>query len=136
MAAKRHGDGRLCLCDRPDGSCARLAVRRLSQDRVQELAEEIWAAASGDLPPARPLPDPPDPRSSRAGVSAQAAYQRRHAQERERWRLDWVWLTWGLVGAAPGRWPAPRSPARWRPGSTGPACWMKDMVGVAGGRFL
>jgi len=91
-------DGRLCLCDQADGTCAGLAVRRLSRDRVAELAEEIWIASSGD-----PLPAPPalaDPRSSRAGASAQAAYLRRRAEEREAWRLDWVWLTWGMVGAA------------------------------------
>jgi hypothetical protein len=100
MAGKRHDEGRVCLCDRPDGSCAGLAVRRLSSDRVQELAEEIWTASSGDLLPARPRSDP---RSSRAGASAQAAYVRRRAQERERWRpaLVWLVLTWGLIGAAP-----------------------------------
>jgi uncharacterized membrane protein len=54
MAGKRHDDGGLCLCDRPDGTCAGLAVRRLSQDRVRELAEEIWTASSGNLPPGRP----------------------------------------------------------------------------------
>jgi hypothetical protein len=26
MAGKRHDDGRVCLCDQPDGSCAGLAV--------------------------------------------------------------------------------------------------------------
>src|SRR5512133_2663090 len=100
MAAKRHDDGRLCLCDRADGSCAGLAVRRLSSDRVQELAEEIWTASSGDLLPGRPRSDP---RSSRAGASAQAAYLRRRAQERQRGRpaLVWLVLTWGLIGAAP-----------------------------------
>jgi hypothetical protein len=100
MAGKRHDDGRVCLCDRPDGTCAGLAVQRLSSDRVQELAEEIWTASSGDLLPARSRPDP---RSSRAGASAQAAYVRRRAQERERWRpaLVWLVLTWGLIGAAP-----------------------------------
>src|SRR5512132_4129458 len=100
MAAKRHDQGRVCLCDRPDGSCAGLAVRRLSSDRVQELAEEIWTAASGELLPVRPRSDP---RSSRAGASAQAAYQRRRTQEREAWRpaLVWLVLSWGLIGAAP-----------------------------------
>ena len=53
MAGKRHDQGRVCLCDRPDGSCAGLAVRRLSQDRVRELAEEIWTASSGLLAPVR-----------------------------------------------------------------------------------
>ena len=100
MAAKGHDDGRLCLCDRADGTCPGLAVRRLSSDRVQELAEEIWTASSGDLLPTRSRPDP---RSSRAGASAQAAYVRRRAEERERWQpaLVWLVLTWGLIGAAP-----------------------------------
>jgi hypothetical protein len=97
MAGKRHDDGGLCLCDRPDGTCAGLAVRRLSQDRVRDLAEEIWTASSGYLPPVRP---DGDPRSSRAGASAQAAYRRRRAQEREAWRLGRVWLTWAVIGAA------------------------------------
>jgi nuclease-like protein len=97
MAGKRHDDGRVCLCDRPDGSCAGLAVRRLSPDRVQELAEEIWTASSGYLPPVRP---DGDPQSSRAGASARAAYRRCRAQERERWQLDWLWVTWAMAGAA------------------------------------
>jgi hypothetical protein len=98
MAGKRHDDGRLCLCDRPDGTCAGLAVRRLSQDRVRELAEEIWTASSRHLPPARPALA--DPRASRAGASAEAAYQRRRAQEHERWRPGWVWRAWAVGGAA------------------------------------
>jgi hypothetical protein len=97
MAGKRHDDGGLCLCDRADGTCAGLTVQRLSPDRVQELAEEIWTASSGYLPPVLALPDP---RSSRAGASAQAAFLRRRAQERERWRLGWVWLSWAVIGAA------------------------------------
>jgi hypothetical protein len=100
MAAKRHDDGRVCLCDRPDGTCAGSAVRRLSQDRVQELAEEIWAASLGDLLPARTLPDAPDPRSSRAGASAEAAYRRRRAEEHQAWRLDWAWWSLAVLGAA------------------------------------
>jgi len=83
MAGKRHDDGRVCLCDRPDGTCAGLAVRRLSRDRVRDLAEEIWTASSGYLPPVRDLPDP---RSSRAGASAEIAYRRRREQERATWR--------------------------------------------------
>jgi hypothetical protein len=79
MAGKRHDDGRVCLCDRPDGTCAGLAVQRLSRDRVRDLAEEIWTASSGYLPPVRALPDP---RSSRAGASAETAYRRRREQER------------------------------------------------------
>ena len=54
-----HGDdGRVCLCNRSDGTCAGIAIRRLSLERVRELAEEIWTASSGDLPPPRPAPDP------------------------------------------------------------------------------
>ena len=100
MAGKGHDQGRVCLCDRPDGGCAGLAVRRLSSDRVQELAEDIWAASSGDvldLLSARRLADP---RSSRAGASAQAAYQRRRNQERAAWRLGWRWRSWVILGAA------------------------------------
>ena len=73
-------------CDRPDGSCAGLAVRRLSSDRVQELAEEIWTASSGELLPARPGSDP---RSSRAGASAQAAYVRRRARNAKAGGRPW-----------------------------------------------
>jgi|GEM_PF-1156764 len=99
MAARHHDDGRVCLCDRPDGTCAGLAVRRLSRDRVGELAEEIWAGSSGDLLPGRPLTDP---RGSRAGASAQAAYRRHHDQERECWRPGWVVRVWAVFGAASG----------------------------------
>ena len=90
-------DGRVCLCDRADGTCAGLAVRRLSPARVQDLAEEIWTASSGDLLPARPAADP---RSSRAGASAQAAYLRRREQERKSWGLDWAWWSLAVIGAA------------------------------------
>jgi hypothetical protein len=99
MAARYHDDGRVCLCDRPDGTCAGLAVRRLSRDRVGELAEEIWAGSSGDLLPSRPLTDP---RGSRAGASAQAAYRRQRDQERECWRPGWLVLAWAMFGAAGG----------------------------------
>jgi hypothetical protein len=84
MAGRRHDDGRVCLCDLPDGTCAGLLVRRLSQDRVWELAEEIWTASSGDVLPARPILDP---RSSRAGASAEAAYRQHRDRERAGWRL-------------------------------------------------
>ena len=99
MAARHHDDGRVCLCDRPDGTCAGLAVRRLSRDRVGELAEEIWARSSGHLLPGRPLTDP---RGSRAGGSAQAAYRRHRDQEREGWRPGWLVLIWAMFGAASG----------------------------------
>jgi hypothetical protein len=97
MAGKRHDDGRVCLCDRPDGTCAGLAVQRLSRDRVRDLAEEIWTASSGYLPPVRALPDP---RSSRAGASAETAYRRRREQERATWRPGWAWRAWAVAGAA------------------------------------
>jgi hypothetical protein len=96
MASKRH-DGRVCLCDPPEGICAGLVVRRLSQDRVSELAEEIWTASSGDLLPARPVLDP---RSSRAGASAQAAYRQHRQHERIRWRLGWERWTAAVLGVA------------------------------------
>jgi hypothetical protein len=99
MAGRGHDEGRLCRCDQADESCAGLAVRRLSPERVRELAEELWTASSGALLPARPLADP---RSSRAGASAQAAFVRRRAQERADWRppLVWLVLVWGMLGAA------------------------------------
>jgi hypothetical protein len=99
MGGKRHDDGRVCLCDRPDGSCAGLAVQRLSRDRVRDLAEEIWTASSGLLPPVRAADDP---RASRAGASAQVAYLRRREQERATWRPGWAWRWWGVAGAALG----------------------------------
>jgi hypothetical protein len=97
MAGRRHGDGRLCLCEPTDGTCAGLVVRRLSRDRVRELAEEIWTASSGDLLQAR---SDLDPRSSRAGASAQAAYRRHRERERAGWRLGWARWTAAVVGAA------------------------------------
>jgi hypothetical protein len=116
MAGKRHDHGRLCLCDQADGTCAGLAVKRLSRDRVRDLAEEIWTASSGNLPPARP---PPDPRSSRAGASAQAAYRRRRAQEREAWPLDWAWWSMAVIAAATaGAWLAGATLGDWLVGPT------------------
>jgi hypothetical protein len=97
MGGRRHGDGRVCLCDRPDGSCAGLAVQRLSRDRVRDLAEEIWTASSGLLPPVRA---DGDPRASRAGASAQVAYLRRREQERAAWRPGWAWRWCGVAAAA------------------------------------
>ena len=54
MAGRGHDEGRLCRCDRADGGCAGLAVRRLSPERVWELAEELWTVSSGDLLSAHP----------------------------------------------------------------------------------
>jgi hypothetical protein len=73
------------------------AVQRLSRDRVRDLAEEIWTASSGYLPPVRDLPNP---RSSRAGAAAQTAYHRRREQERATWRPGWAWQAWAVAGAA------------------------------------
>jgi hypothetical protein len=70
----------------PMGGCAALAVQRLSRTRVQELAEEIWTVSTGTTVPVRPLLDP---RGSRPGASAQAAYQRCRHKEREQWRDGW-----------------------------------------------
>jgi hypothetical protein len=97
MGGRRRDEGRVCLCDRPDGSCAGLAVQRLSRDRVRDLAEEIWTASSGLLPPVRA---DGDPRASRAGASAQVAYLRRREAERAAWRPGWAWRWWGVAGAA------------------------------------
>ena len=118
MAGKRHDDGRVCLCDRPDGTCAGLAVQRLSRDRVRDLAEEIWTASSGFLPTVRP---DGDPRSSRAGASAQTAYRRRREAERAAWRPGWAWRGWAVAGAALGRRAADRPDRR-------------RLAGLAGGR--
>ena len=43
MATQHHDP--TCRFDRHDGGCAALAVRRLSQERAYELAEEIWTAS-------------------------------------------------------------------------------------------
>jgi hypothetical protein len=82
MTGKRREDGRACRCDQHDVSCVGLTVGRLSSERVAELAEEIWTASTGRVLPARPIQDP---RSSRPGASAQAAYQRRRQQELRAW---------------------------------------------------
>jgi Nuclease-related domain len=110
MAGRHHDEGRVCLCDLPDGTCAGLVVRRMSQDRVWELAEEIWTASSGDVLPPRPVLDP---RSSQPGASAQAAYRRQRERERASWRFSRGWWTCaavgvaavgGLIGASVGAW--------------------------------
>jgi hypothetical protein len=97
MAGKRHeGEGAGC-CDQADGSCVGLAVRRLSQQRLAELAEEIWTASTGSLLPARPSSDP---RGSRPGASARAAYQRGRQQELEAWRPGRWWRAGTVVATA------------------------------------
>ncbi|HEY7606116.1 MAG TPA: nuclease-related domain-containing protein [Actinomycetes bacterium] len=97
MAGRRHDDGRACLCDLPDGTCAGLLVRRLSHERVWELAEEIWTASSGDALPALPVLDP---RSSQAGASAGAAYRLHRDHERAGWRLGWGWWSTAVAAVA------------------------------------
>ncbi len=99
MAGKRREDDRACRCDRPDVSCVGLTVRRLSSERVRELAEEIWTASTGRVLPARPIQDP---RGSRPGASAQAAYQRRRQTELQAWRHGWWWRAGAAVGVAVG----------------------------------
>ena len=99
MPSKRREHDRACRCDRADGGCAALAVQRLSRTRVQELAEEIWTVSTGTTVPVQPLVDP---RGSRPGASAQAAYQRCRHKEREQWRDRWWWPWRSLVVAAVG----------------------------------
>jgi hypothetical protein len=97
MPYKRREHDRACRCDRGDGGCAALAVQRLSRTRVQELAEEIWTVSTGTTVPVRPLLDP---RGSRPGGSAHAAYQRCQHKEREQWRDGWWWPWRSLLVAA------------------------------------
>jgi Nuclease-related domain len=96
MPSKRHEHDRACRCERADGGCAALAVQRLSRTRVQELAEEIWTVSTGTTVPVQPLLDP---RGSRPGASAHAAYRRCRHREREQWRDRW-WWPWRSVMVA------------------------------------
>ena len=97
MAGKREEGDRACRCHAAEANCAGLHVRRLSSERVLELAEEIWTASSGRTVRPRPAPDP---RASRPGASAQAAYQRRRQQELADWRKGWWWRMGAVVIAA------------------------------------
>ena len=98
MANKRREHDRACRCDQADAGCPALAVQGLSRTRVQELAEEIWTVSTGAIAPIQPILDP---RGSRPGASAQAAYRRRRHKEREQWRAGWrsrwVWLVAAAV---------------------------------------
>jgi hypothetical protein len=97
-AYRRREHDRACRCDQADSGCPALAVQGLSRTRVQELAEEIWTVSTGAIAPVQPVLDP---RGSRPGASAQAAYRRRRHQEREHWRDGWRWRwRWGIVAAA------------------------------------
>jgi Nuclease-related domain len=97
MQGRRHEHQPACGCDPTDVRCAALTVEQLSQDRVRELAEEIWARSTGGRLPARPAPDP---RRSRPGASAFAAYRRHRQREREAWRPGWRWRAGVAVAAA------------------------------------
>jgi hypothetical protein len=100
MAGRRHeGDHHACGCARPDGSCAGLAVRRLDSERVRELAEEIWTASTGRV---MPTPGNLDPRDSRPGASAQAAYRRHREEELKAWRQGCWWRAGALAAATIG----------------------------------
>ena len=99
MAGRRHEGDRAGCCDRADGNCVGLAVQRLSQQRVEELAEEIWTASTGSLLPTRPSSDP---RGSRPGASARDAYRRRRQQELEAWRPGRWWRVGAMLAAAAG----------------------------------
>jgi nuclease-like protein len=88
MQGKRHESEPACGCGPADLSCAALTVRQLSQDRVRELAEEIWTRSTGGRLPASPVPDP---RRSRPGASAFAAYRRYGQLEHQAWRPGWRW---------------------------------------------
>jgi hypothetical protein len=108
MAGRRFQGDHGCCRDRADGSCALAMVGRLSEERVRELAEDIWTASTRTVVQARPSPDP---RSTRPGVSAEGAYRRRRKQEREAWRPGWPRrariVTGGaglLTGLAVGAW--------------------------------
>jgi hypothetical protein len=98
MSGRRYEGSRGCCCEQTDVTCAGLAVGRLSQARVRELAEEIWTVSTGTLP-ARPTRDP---RSSQAGAAAQAAFRRRRQQELDAWRPGWRWRAAGAAGVAAG----------------------------------
>ena len=97
MQGKRHESEPRCGCDPADLRCAALTVRQLSGDRVGELAEEIWARSTRGRPPASPTPDP---RRSRPGASAFAAYRRYRQQERASWRPRWRYRAGAAVATA------------------------------------
>ena len=99
MAGRHYDHDRVCCCDQADANCAGLAVRRLSQERVRELAEEIWTASTGSTLPVRALRDPC---SSHPGASARAAYRRQRQQEREAWRPGRTWRAVAVATAAVG----------------------------------
>lgn len=96
MAVERFHSDRACCGDDADLHCAGRTVARLSDERVLELAEEIWRASTGSLVP---VGRDRDPRGCRPGASAQAAYHRHRQQEIEAWRPGWRRRA-GLAAAA------------------------------------
>jgi hypothetical protein len=86
MAGRRSQGERACCGEQADVTCPGLTVRRLSEERVHELADEIWRASTGRPAPPRPSLNP---RRGRPGASAQAAYRRRRQQDRAAWRPGW-----------------------------------------------
>jgi Nuclease-related domain len=110
MQGKRREEP-VCGCGLTDLSCAALKVRQLSQDRVRELAEGIWARSTGSRLPASPVADP---RRSRPGASAFSAYRRHRELERRAWRPGWEWRAAAafasvvaagvLIGCSIGSW--------------------------------
>jgi hypothetical protein len=96
MDGRRSQGDRACCGRRTDVTCARHTVQRLSEQRVHELAEEIWTTSTGTAAPAGLNLDP---RTSQPGASAQAAYRRRRQQEHTAWRPGW-WRRVGLMAAA------------------------------------
>jgi hypothetical protein len=49
MADKRNGSDRACRCRQAHVDCVGVVVQRLGQERVLELAEEVWTASGADL---------------------------------------------------------------------------------------
>src|SRR5918995_6212430 len=49
MADKRNGSDRACRCRQAHVDCVGVVVQRLGEERVLELAEEIWTASGADL---------------------------------------------------------------------------------------
>jgi hypothetical protein len=101
MANRRREHDRACRCDQAHAGCPALAVQGLSRTRVQELAEEIWTVSTGTAVPVQPALDP---RGSRPGASAQAAYRRRRHKEQEKWRdgSRWRWVVVAAIALGVG----------------------------------
>ena len=128
MAGRRSPGGRACCGRRTDVACAGHTVQRLSEERVHELAEEIWTASTGTTAPAGPNLDP---RSSQPGASAQAAYRRRRQEEHAAWRPGW-WRRAGMMAAATiGRCEGPTWASALRMKCTRQRCQVADSTFAA-----